>query len=578
MVTDDVIALLEELAGLLELSGAPAVQVRAYRNASQQLDMLEDDAFAALLQKRRLPTISGIGPVIAGHIYAFAKHGNLPFYDQLVASTPAGMVEMLHLKGMTPKLIRYLHKHLDIDTIGELEYACHEHRLSTTPGFGEKRQQAILAAIRSYKKTLGHYLYPHARGQAESLAEIIEDIPEVIRVRVVGSLRRGCEVVLDADLLVTTRDIDAARREIKRCPHFKYLQEQGPFRLLGTSRSGMPVEVFLCQPHNEASALLQVTGSGEFVGRLYDFARHKGIDLSYQGAVERKTGAMIPLDGEDDIFNLLGLPPIAPEQREQTEILEQVRRKKPAPLINEKDIRGVLHVHTTWSDGSGELEAMVTTARRLGLSYIGISDHSQSAYYARGLKPQQLLDQGQDISALQKKHRAIHILRGTESDILTDGALDYPDDILATLDYAIASVHVPLQLDEDAMTRRVITAIANPYTRMLAHPTGRLLLARQGYPINIPEVLEACARHDVAIEINSHPQRLDLDWRWGSLVRELKVPVVINPDAHSVRALSFYQYGVMVARKMGLSPRQVINTWPLEELQSWLQRLTDHRK
>ena len=572
VVTDDVVALLEELADLLELSGAPAVQVRAYRNAARQLDMVQDDELETLVRRRRLRTVSGIGPVIAGHLYTFAAHGHLPFYDRLVAATPPGMVEMLHLKGMTPGLIRDLHRRLDIGTIGELEYACHEHRLAATPGFGEKRQQAILAAIRSYKKTLGHYLYPHARGQAESLAEILGDIPEVMDVQVVGSLRRGCEVVLDADLLVTTGDIDAARREIKRCPHFRYMQEQGPHRLLGSSRSGLPVEVFLCGPGNRASALLQVTGSGEFVGRLYDFARHKGIDLGYQGATERKTGAAIPLKGEEDIFGLLGLPFIAPEQREQPEALEQVRRKKPAALISENDIRGVLHVHTTWSDGSGDLETMVATARRLGLSYIGISDHSQSAYYARGLQPQQLLEQGESIAALQKKQRSITILKGTESDILTDGALDYPDEILATLDYAIASVHVPLQLDEAAMTRRVTAAVANPHTRMLAHPTGRLLLARQGYPINIPEVLEACVRHGVAIEINSHPQRLDLDWRWGPLVRELKVPVVINPDAHSVRALSFYQYGVMVARKMGLTPRQVINTWPLEELRHWLQR------
>lgn len=572
MVTDDVIALLEEIAGLLELSGAPAVQVRAYRKAAGQLDILEDDEFTDLVQKHHLKRISGIGAVIAGHIYSFVREGQLPFYDQLVNDVPPGLVEMLRLRGLPPRAIRRLHNELGISTIGELEYACHENRLARIPKFGEQRQQAILSAIRAYKKTLGHYLYPLARGQAETLAETLEDIPEVLKVQVVGSLRRGCEVVLDADLLVTAQDIDTARSEIKRCPHFRYIQEQDPLRLLGASRSGLPIEVFLCQPHNEANALLQVTGSGEFVGRLYDFARRKGVDLSYGGTTKRKHNKAIYVQNEEDIFRLIGLPYIIPEQREEPDIIQRVRQKRHKTHIREQDIRGVLHVHTTWSDGSGDLEAMVHTARRLGLGYIGITDHSQSAWYAKGLKPEQVLEQGQAIESLQQTLDDIHILKGIESDILTDGALDYGPDILQQLDYAIASIHVPLKLNADAMTKRVITAIANPHTRMLAHPTGRLLLARQGYPINIPEVLEACARHNVAIEINSHPQRLDLDWRWGPLVRELNVPVVINSDVHSVRALSFYQYGVMVARKMELSPDQVINTWPIEELRTWLAR------
>lgn len=522
----------DDLANLMELHGEDEFRIRSYRNAYLALRKL--DSPLAEMPDDDIKNIKGVGNAIAAKIRELVDSGHMANLEKYREKTPVGVQEMLEINGFGPKKVRQVWQEMGIETVGELWYACNENRLVEYKGFGLKTQQDLLQKLDYFQKSKGKLHMDVAEELAEFVcARVAQQLPGAY-VAPVGEVRRRCPIVHQVEVLVGYNGEITAVFDETTLVLIREENKQFQVQL----ESGSTILIHQCLAEEFGSKLFRLTGSEEFVK---DFAATHP-DLEFRG-----------LRSEEEVFEKAQTAFVVPELRETAGI------SKPAQLIEQQHLTGVLHVHTTYSDGLHSLRQMCERARELGYDYIGITDHSQAAFYANGLKPDRLEQQWAEIDALNAEMAPFRIFKGIESDILNDGSLDYEDAILDQFDFIIASVHSNLRMNINKATERVVRAIEHPRTTILGHPTGRLLLSREGYPLDWDAVVEACKKHRVAIELNAHPYRLDIDYTLIPKALSHGIPISINPDAHSMSGLEVVRYGLAVARKGGLPREMCLN-------------------
>ena len=539
----------DELAGLMELHAEDAFRIRSYQNAYLALRKL--DRPLADMSDAEIKSIKGVGDAISKKIRDLISTGKMPTLEKYRAQTPPGVVEMLEVNGFGPKKVRTVWLDMGIESVGELWYACNENRLVEYKGFGLKTQEDLKQKLEYYFKSRDKLHLSTAEREADFVAIWLTGQLPGARVTPVGELRRRNSVVDQLELLVGFAG--------ELAPAFEgttlTLERQEGDDFYVRLESQTPLILHRCAPGEFGSKLFRYTGSPAFVEAFALAA--KGIDFKN-------------MNNEGAVFEKANLPYIAPELRENAGIVEMAQQGKIPLLLEDHDLKGVLHVHTTYSDGLHSLRTMCEYARTLGYQYIGITDHSQAAFYANGLKPDRVLAQMDEIDQLNAELAPFRIFKGIESDILNDGSLDYDEAVLHKFDFVIASVHTNLKMTLEKATERVLRAIQNPHTTILGHPTGRLLLSREGYLLDWEVLFDACARHRVAIELNANPYRLDLDWTLIQEATRRGIRISINPDAHSKDGIHDLRYGVMTARKGMLTAAECLNALGLEALEEWL--------
>ncbi|KKO88712.1 DNA polymerase IV [Sphingobacterium sp. Ag1] len=531
---------------LMELHNENPFRTKSIASASFKLDKLPFRIEEASLED--LSAQPGIGKSTAEKAKEVAATGTFKELKELVEQTPLGIVEMLNIKGLGPKKIQIIWKELEIESVGELLYACNENRLVEAKGFGLKTQEDIKKSIEFSISNKGWFLYAKVLPLAEKFFnELKLHFPSSL-LSFTGDFRRKCEVLSTVDLLIS-ESIDNVEKFLAGFT----LVEKTENSIELTDELGFTFKVFSSNINDFYRDLILSTGSTAHLDLLFNILP----DLP-------------SLSSEEAIYRNLGLDYIEPELREGLNEIVQAQNHTLPKLIQYKDLRGTLHNHSTYSDGVHSLQQMAVHCKEvLGLEYLGICDHSRTAVYANGLSIERLEQQWDEIATLNEKLAPFKIFRGIESDILGDGSLDYPDEVLAKFDFVVASVHSNLKMDEDKATTRLIKAIENPYMTILGHPTGRLLLSRAGYPLDFKRVIDACAANGVVIEINANPLRLDLDWRWHRYAVEKGVLLSINPDAHRTEGLHDMQYGVLVAQKGGLQASNCLNTYSLDAITTY---------
>ena len=566
---ENIIKTLEEIAVLLELSGENPFKSRAYQNAARNLEKLDADIIN-LVKEDELAGVPGIGEAINKKIRELVETGKLTYYENLKSSIPPGHLEMLKIAGLGPKKIHLLYEQLEIKTIGELEYACHENRLVELKGFGKKTQDNILAGIEKLKLYKTRRLYAEVAADAQTLLCLLKENKNVLQVSLAGSLRRSSETVKDIDIVASSDAAEKLAGYFASLPQVDTVIAHGLTKVSVTLRTGINADLRIVENAQFPHALLHFTGSKEHNTVLRSRAKDSGLKINEYGLWQGEKN--IICRSEEEIFAHLNLSYIPPELRENMGEIEAAEKGNLPVLVEEKDIRGLLHVHTNFSDGAESLEGMVEAAREMGMQYIGISDHSRSAQYAGGLKKEDIEKQHELIDKLNKKYAPFYIFKGIESDILPDGSLDYDDEVLGRFDFVIAAIHSSFNMPEKEMTARIMKALQNPHTTILAHPTGRLLLARESYAVNILDVIDAAARYDKALELNANPRRLDLDWRNCIHARKKGVKISINPDAHHASGLADIGFGIKIARKGWLEKKDCLNCLSVNEMKKYLSR------
>ena len=559
-----------EIGEWLELKGDNPFKIRAYESAARVFEQLEEDP-AALALSGKLDELPGVGKAIAAKALEFFETGRIAYHDELRSSIPAVLFELVKIPGLGAKKARLIYEKLGVQSIGELEYACKENRLVELPGFGAKTQAKILAGIESLRRFQGRTLISEALPAAEEIAAYLAKLPGVTAVAVAGSIRRRRETVGDVDIVAGGDEQAPVMQAVTAMPSVLSVIAQGPTKTSVTLRNGLNVDVRLVTPAQYPSALHHFTGSKEHNVALRGLAREMGLKISEYG-VERSDGSIVLVEDEAALYRLLGLEFIEPELREGGDEIAAARERRLPRLLREDEIRGAFHLHTTKSDGRATVEQLAAAAQQRGWSYLGISDHSRTAFYAGGLKPEAVREQLREIAEFNAAHPEFRIFAGIESDILPDGSLDYNEEILAEFDFVIGSVHSSFNMAEVAMTERIATAMRNPVLTMLGHPTGRLLLARDAYAVDLNEIIRVAAATRTILEINASPYRLDLDWRWCRQAKTAGVILAINPDAHSVEELAVVSYGVGIARKGWLEAADILNTRPAAEVSALLSR------
>lgn len=534
---------------LMELHNENPFRTKSIASASFKLDKLPFRIEEASLEE--LSAQPGIGKSTAEKAKEVVATGTFKELQTLIENTPSGIVEMLNIKGLGPKKIEIIWKELEIESIGELLYACNENRLVEAKGFGLKTQEDIKKSIEFSISNKGWFLYAKVLPLAESFFNDLKSHFPASLLSFTGDFRRKCEILSTVDLLIS-ESIDSVEKFLGAYT----LVEKTENSIELTDNLGFTFKVFSSNINDFYRDLILSTGSTTHLDLLFNILS----DLP-------------SLSSEEAIYRNLGLDYIEPELREGLNEIEQAQNHTLPKLIQYKDLKGTLHNHSTYSDGVHSLEQMALHCKDiLGLEYLGICDHSKTAVYANGLSVERLEEQWKEIAILNEKLAPFKIFRGIESDILGDGSLDYPDEILAKFDFVVASVHSNLKMDEEKATARLIKAIENPYTTILGHPTGRLLLSRAGYPLDFKKVIDACAANGVVIEINANPLRLDLDWRWHRYAVEKGVLLSVNPDAHRTEGLQDMQYGVLVAQKGGLQANNCLNTYPLDAITEYFNK------
>lgn len=558
LTKNDVARILDDVSVMLEITGANPFRVRAYYNAARALEELTED-LREQVESRALLDVRGIGKGIFADIADLLESGSFELYDDLSKEIPEGVLGMLRISGMGPKKVKLVYDELGIDSIESLEHAGRAGELAGLPGFGEKTQTNILRGIAMMRKYQDRFLYSKALAAATPVYDAVRELKGVKRHLIGGSLRRCKETIGDVDILVSADDSDPIMDTFTTLPNVATVVGKGSTKSSVVLTSGINVDLRVVKDEEFAFASHYFTGSKAHNTEIRARAKKRGYKLNEYGLF--KGDKPTKCKDEEAIFEKLGLEYIPPELRENNGEIEAAEAHQLPDLVTERDIRGVFHCHTTYSDGHATLKEMVDAARELGHTFFGLGDHSQSAVYADGMSIERVGEQRKEVDWLNEKLGGKFIVfHGVESDILPDGSLDYPDDVLASFDYVVSSIHSNFNLSEAEQTERLIKAIENPFTTMVGHPTGRLLLSRDGYQVNLQAIIEACAAHDVLLEINSHPNRLDLDWRHCKVARDAGVLIAINPDSHTTDGIADFRYGVGVARKGWLEKKDLLNT------------------
>jgi DNA polymerase (family 10) len=536
------------LSQLMELHEVNPFKIKSIANAAFTVDKL---SYAVATKSfEELSTIYGVGKSVAGKIVEIAQSGTMQELEDLLAATPAGIIEMMSIKGIGAKKVAVIWRQMGIETVGELFYACNENRLIEVKGFGLKTQEDIGKAIEFRMASSGKFLYHQVEEVADRLMDALKDTFSNALMDYAGEYRRLREIINVLEIVVGSSDCEMAFQTILHSGLLENLKaEEG--HLTGETANGLKVMIWVVEKRHFFNTLFLKTGTEEHV----------------KAVIERAGEEADQPESEEFIYHKAGLTFIKPELREGVTFIDRAVRNELPELISYNDLKGTLHNHSTWSDGANTIEEMALYCRdELKLQYLGMCDHSKTAVYAKGLSIERVLQQQEEIDHLNKKIDDFHIFKGIESDILNDGSLDYPEEILKKFDFVVASIHSNLKMSEDKATERLIKAIENPYTTILGHPTGRLLLSRNGYSIDHKKVIDACAANNVVIEINANPLRLDLDWRWHQYALQKGCWLSINPDAHRKEGFRDMHYGVIVARKGGLYKERCLNALSLQEI------------
>jgi DNA polymerase (family 10) len=561
----DIAQIFEEMAEMLDILGENPFKVRSFQNAARAIENLPGD-IGEMIASGALLEVKGIGKSIFSHIEELHKTGKLGAYDEIKAKIPAGLLDILRIPGLGPKKVKALYEKLRITSIDELEQAANDNKVAPLEGFGTVTQMKILYGISQVKRFSERHLFHNAMDEARGVLDAIAKAPGVTRSLLAGSLRRRRETIKDIDILVSAAEPAAVMDLFTALPRVDNIVAKGDTKSSVVLKSGINADLRVVSEEEFPFAANYFTGSKEHNTELRARAKKMGFKLNEYGLFEGET--LIPCKDEEDIYRKLGLDYIPPELREAQGEIEAAEKHKLPDLITDDDIRGIFHVHTNASDGTVTAEEMALGAKALGLEYLGIADHSRSAAYAGGLSIEDVKAQAEEIADLNRKLGGFRIFHGIESDILPDGSLDYPPDVLDLFDFIVISVHQNFRMSEADMTRRIVRAIENPYTTILGHPTGRLLLARDAYQVDVPALIDAAARSNVVIEINSNPHRLDLDWRYHRAAKEKGVKIAISPDSHTVKGMEDFRYGVGVARKGWLTKHDVVNCLGAKEVEA----------
>ena len=576
MDKNEIAAILDEIGTLLELQGENSFRCNAYHNAARAIQQLET-SLAELVEKDELGQVPGIGATLKEKITTLVRTGQLAFYEDLRKKTPIGLLDLLRLPGVGPKKVKVLFDQLAIDDLAKLKAACEANQVAELRGFGAKTQQKIIDGIAFLGQQGQRVRIDQALPLGTALLEQVRNFPDVIRSELCGSLRRRKETINDIDILVSSDDAAPIMQAFITLPQVVQVVAHGDTKssvvTADGGRSGrrvvMNADLRVVRDEQFPFALHYFTGSKEHNVAIRARAQKYGLKLNeYELAGAKRR---VACKDEAALFAALDLDYIPPEMRENTGEIEAAEKHQVPKFIELGDLQGVFHCHTDASDGRSSLEEMARAARKLGLQYLGIADHSQSLTVANGLTPERVRRQQEEIDALNRRLKGITLFKGIECDILADGRLDFADDVLETFDYVVASVHSHFNMPEKEMTTRIVRAISHPRVTMLGHATGRLLLRREAYKLDIEAVLQTAAKHGVMIEINAQPDRLDLDWIHCKRARALGIPLVINPDAHGTEEIALVEYGVYVARRAWLTKEDVFNTQTAAQISKALQ-------
>ena len=554
--------MLEQIASFLELRGENPFRVRAFRAASRAVGGLPGDLHTAL-EDGSLAGTKGIGPTTLSIIAELATTGRASLLEELREQIPAGLVEMLAISGLGIARIRQIHEVLDIDSLPELEAAALDGRLAKLPRFGQKTSENILRGIAYLRQASAYRLSHHAAEEAEGLRHALEKLPGVLHAYVAGDVRRRAEIVRDVILVLVT-DVAPAElfERLSRLPGVHEFAGQDDRRVTLRFSGGASAQIVATTPVNLGAVLVQATGSEGHLETLQQYAAARGYNLS--GAALWRGSEFVATPSEGHLYGALGLAEIPPELREGDSEIDAAAAGTLPALVRREDMRGLLHCHTTYSDGSNSVAELAQACGAAGYAYVGVTDHSQGAAYAGGLRPEDLARQADEVDAVNATLDGVRVLKGVEADILADGRLDYADDVLDRLDFVIASIHSRFNLSEAEMTARILAAMDNPYVNIIGHPTGRLLLSRDPYPVDLDAIFEKAARTGIAMEINADPHRLDLDWRVLRQARAHGVTISIGADAHNTAGIGNVEFGVGIARKGWLTAPDVLNARPVE--------------
>lgn len=571
MKQHDIAAIFAQMGDLLEFRGDNPFRVRAYRRAARNLESFSGD-LAQLAAAGRLQELSGIGTDLANKMTEYLSTGRIAAFEQLKRSIPKGVLELLSVPGIGPKTANVLNRRLHITTISQLEHAATSHRLSRVPGFRAKKEQNILKGIEIARQGRERMDLGTALARAHELLAFLKRMPSVSRVSTAGSLRRMKETIGDLDLLVASAQARRVMSAFTRASFCARVLVSGQTKTSILTPDGVQVDLRVVRPESFGAALQYFTGSKEHNVRLREMALRLGLKVNEYGVFRIGTNRRLAGREEEEVYGALHLAWIPPELREDAGEIDAATAGRLPRLVGAKDVKGDFHIHTTWSDGSDALEVIARAGEARGYEYLAICDHSRSLTVAHGMTVARLRQQMAKIRALNAQATRFQLLMGAEVDILSDGSMDYPNDVLASLDFVVGSIHSGFTQGEAALTRRVITAMRNPYVTLIAHPTGRLMGQREPYPIDLEAVYRAANRTGTALEINAYPKRLDLCDTAARRAKDLGVTLAISTDTHSVDQLDQMAIGLGVARRAWIEPRHLLNCRSRATLLAWIGR------
>lgn len=540
------------LSKLMEIHGENSFKSKTYSIAAYKIEQLTVEL--QTLSSGKIFSINGIGDAIGKKILELKEAGNMKILDELVSKTPEGILEMMEIKGIGPKKISIIWKEMNVENIGELLYACHENRLSLLKGFGKKTQDNVIESIKFFLNQKGNYLYAQAEQTAIAIEKLFHKIFSSDKIKITGAFARQAETLEELEFVIPF-PAEIISEKLTIIPGFTFLESTGQY-LLYKYNDGIKVKLYTADEKTLQQRIFETSGSAEFIKSFHE--NFPGEEM--QNARD-----------DEALFTATRLQFIPLYLREYGSIIGLSKERKIPAVIQPGDIRGIIHCHSNWSDGSNTLEELANACITKGYEYLVISDHSKSAFYAQGLSEEKIKAQHQLVEELNSKLAPFKIFKSIESDILNDGSLDYTNNILSTFDLVIASVHSNLKMTEEKAMMRLLNAIANPYTTILGHMTGRLLLSRKGYPVDHKRIIAACAENDVVIEINAHPRRLDMRWQWLEYAMSKNVLVSIDPDSHAIEEFDNTRYGVLVAQKGMVTAKKNLSSTNLEDFESFLK-------
>ena len=545
---------------LMELHEENPFKIRSYQSALNSLERGDQDLMEIGIAE--LQKIPGVGKSIFEAILAIKETESFPVLDELLEKTPTGVLEILQIKGLGPKKVKVLWEELGITSTHELMEACQSGKVAKTKGFGEKTQETIIQNLEFTASNAGKWLYADIEEQIETFDQTLKQLYPTAEISLVGDYARKMEIISETEWLIGLESLFGGKEKLKQWEEIEWdMSASGPFAWRGKVKEiELQITIHFCAKKEFIWKKLMLVAAPSHLAEMVDEKETIGDKLNQKNYAT-----------EEEFFSLNNLQFIPSEMREGFGEVALAKENKIPKLLQDQDLKGILHNHSTYSDGKHSLRQMAEFCRDAGYQYLGISDHSRTAFYAGGLEVERIIKQHEEIDQLNQEMAPFKIFKGIESDILPDGSLDYPDEVLASFDFIVSSVHSILNMDIKKATTRLLTAIENPYTTILGHPTGRLLLRRAGYPIDHKTIIDACAKNNVVIEINANPWRLDLDWRWVRYAMDQGVKLSINPDAHEIDGYADMKYGVLVGRKGGLTKDMTINALSKDEIEEYFK-------